>query len=260
MAYRCARGLARLAACIGLVVAPPALADDEVESDERSPSSIVLFASMEAGPTKSFATIGMKRAWGGAGLDASGFRTMVKLGVAREQAQDRPPHGTAYKSEAQSLVGYEWRIGETFVALYGGADYEVEQRPCGCGLFVTTARIGQRLQADLWARPLPEMMLQGAAYASTLDRRLWARLAAGWTLPQDFLQQDWLPQSWLSQPVYLGPELEAFRQRDYVKLRLGLHVTGIRLMGLTWRFSGGWQHTSDRPAEAYATLGLHWRR
>ncbi|MBA4335055.1 MAG: hypothetical protein C0420_09145 [Methylobacterium sp.] len=64
----------------------------------------------------------------------------------------------------------------------------------------------------------------------------------------------------LSQDVYAGPEVEAYRAGDYTKLRLGLHLTGLRLFGVVWRLSGGWQRTSDRPSEAYATLGVHWLR
>lgn len=248
MAYRCVkRRLVLLAAFTGTIASYPALAQDE--PDERPAISTVLFGSLEAGPVKTFAAIGMKRAFGSGGLDASGFRSMLKIGVSGEQARRTRPHGTIYKAEAQTLIGYEWRIGDTFVSVYAGADYESEQRPCGCGT-VTTARFGQRLQGDLWATPLPGMMLQASAYASTLDRRLWGRIAPGWTLPQSFQPQE----------LYLGPELEAYRDRSYSKLRLGLHLTGLRLLGLGWRLSAGWQNTSDRPAEAYATLGLHWRR
>ena len=83
------------------------------------------------------------------------------------------------------------------------------------------------------------------AYASSIDQRLWGRLAAGWQTPLG---------------LYAGPEVEAYRERDYRKLRLGLHLTGLRLLGLEWRLSGGWQQTSDRPSEIYGTLALHWLR
>lgn len=238
----------------GIVLSVPAMAEDEI--GERDPVSTVLFGSLEAGPTKTFTALGMKRSYGEGGLDASGFRTLVKVGLAREQAGRVTPRGIAYKSEAQALIGYEWRIGDTFVAVYAGTDYESEQRPCGC----VVSRFGQRLQGDLWATPLPEMMLQASAYASTIERRLWGRLATGWTFPPDLLPQGYLPESVSLRGVYVGPEIESYRQNDYSKLRLGLHLTGLRLFGLTWRLSGGWQRTSDRPSEAYATLGLHWRK
>ncbi|KRE00159.1 hypothetical protein ASE63_08705 [Bosea sp. Root381] len=238
---------ARLAAVAAVAFAPPALANGE-ESEERLPLSTVLFASLEAGPAKTFAAIGMKKALTG-GLADSGFRLMVKVGVSQEETQARRPHGTTYKGEAQSLLGYEWRIGSTFLALYGGTDYEGEQHEAAAGS-VLLNRYGARLHGDLWMTPLTGTMLQASFYVSTINGRLWGRVAPGWLLPRDMGVGD----------LYLGPEIEAFREREYGKLRLGLHLTGLRLFGLSWRLSGGWQSTSDRPSEAYATLGLHWQR
>lgn len=229
------------------MLACPARADEEA-SDERSPLSTVIFGSLEAGPTKTFASIGMKKALTG-GLAGSGFRAMLKVGGSREQLGRRPPYDLAYKSEAQALIGYEWRIGDTFLSLYAGSDYEGEQREEPLATVVTN-RYGARLHGDLWMTPTPGTMLQASAYASTIGGRLWGRVAPGWLLPRDLQLEG----------VYLGPEIEVYRESDYSKLRLGLHLTGLRLLGLSWRISGGWQSTSDRPSEAYATLGLHWLR
>ena len=228
-------------------LACPAIAADD-EPEDRSPLSTVLFGSLEAGPTKTFAAVGLKKALTG-GLATSGFRAMLKVGGSQEEAVRQRPHGIAYKSEAQALIGYEWRFGDTFVALYAGSDYEGEQREERLGT-VVTSRYGARLQADLWMTPTPATMLQASAYASTLDGRLWGRVAPGWQMPSGFSLEG----------VHLGPELEAYRERDYTKLRLGLHLTGLRFLGVAWRISGGWQRTSDRASEAYATLGLHWQR
>lgn len=244
VAYGCViAAAARLAAVAALTLASPAIADDEETQERSGLSSSVLFGSLEAGPAKTFVSAGMKTAlW--SGLSSSGFRTMLKIGGAQEQPRRQSPHGIAYKSEAQTLIGYEWRVGDTFLALYAGSDYEGEQREEPRGT-VTTGRYGARLQGDLWMTPAEGTMLQASAYASTLDGRLWGRVAPGWRLPQGF---------------HLGPEVEAYRGRDYRKLRLGLHLTGLRLFGLTWRVSGGWQRTSDHASQAYATLGVLWRR
>ena len=248
MAFRgVAQGLTRLAGFASLLLSQPAWAEED--KPERKSIAMVLFGSLEAGPAKTFASVGMKRAFGTAGLETSGFRALINLGASREQANRNPPHGTAYKAEAQTLIGYEWRLGDTFIALYAGTDYQSEQRPCACGV-VTTTRFGQRIQADLWSTPMPGMMQQASAYASTLDRRLWGRIAPGWLVPQGFQ----------AQPLFMGPELEGYSERSYGKLRLGLHLSGLHLLGLTWRLAGGWQRTSDRPSDAYATVGLYWRR
>ncbi len=238
-------GKAGLAASAFLFAAAPMDSAGAEEAEiERSPLSRVIFGSLEAGPTKTFLSIGMKRALGG-GIAESGFRLFLKAGGSQEQTRRHKPHGTTYKSESQALLGYEWRIGDSFLALYAGSDIETEQRIETLGPSMLTTRYGARIQADLWAIPTGGMMLQANAYASSIDERLWGRLATGWQTPVG---------------IYAGPEIEVYRERDYRKLRLGLHLTGLRWLGLEWRLSGGWQSTSDRPSEAYGTLALHWLR
>lgn len=235
-------GLAGLAIVFAAAAFDSARAEED--EDEYSPISMVIFGSMEAGPTKTFVSVGMKRAIGG-GIADSGFRLFLKAGGSQEQTRRSSPHGTTYKAESQAMLGYEWRIRDSFLAVYAGSDTESEQRIETFGPSLVSTRYGARLQADLWAVPADGMMLQANAYGSSLNGRLWARLAPGWQMPAGF---------------YMGPEIEAYRERDYRKLRLGLHLTGLRFLGLEWRLSGGWQNTSDRPSEAYGTLGLHWLR
>jgi hypothetical protein len=243
VAYRVGKaGLAGLAMIVA--AAPICDASAEEEEAERSPVSMVIFGSMEAGPTKTFLSVGMKRAIGG-GLTDSGFRLFVKAGGAQEQTRRRRPHGVTYKSETQALLGYEWRIGSSFLALHAGADTETEQRVEAFGPSFMATRYGARVQADLWIVPTPGTMIQANGYVSSLNGRLWARIAPGWQTPAGF---------------YLGPEFEAYGERDYRKYRLGLHLTGLRFLGLEWRLSGGLQQTSDRPSAYYGTLGLHWQR
>lgn len=244
MAYRVGKvGLTWLAMTFAAAPICTASAEEE-EEPGRSPVSMVLFGSMEAGPTKTFLSIGMKRAIGG-GLAESGFRLFVKAGGAQEQTRRHRPHGTTYKSETQVLLGYEWRIGDSFLALYAGSDVESEQRLEAFGPSFIATRYGARVQADLWFVPSPGTTVQANGYMSTVNGRVWARVAPGWHVPAGF---------------YLGPEFEAYGERDYRKYRLGLHLTGLRLLGLQWRFSGGLQMTSDRPSTYYVTLGLHWQR
>lgn len=243
MAYRVGKaGLAGLAMTVA--AAPICGASAEEEEAERSPISMVIFGSMEAGPTKTFLSVGMKRAIGG-GLADSGFRFFVKAGGSQEQTRRNKPRGVTYKSEAQALIGYEWRLGDSFLALYAGSDAESEQRIESVGPSFIATRYGARVQADLWIVPSPGMVVQANGYVSSLNGRYWARIAPGWQMPAGF---------------YLGPEFEIYRERDYRKLRLGLHLTGLRFLGLEWRLSGGLQATSDRSSALYGTLGLHWLR
>ncbi|WP_332685044.1 cellulose biosynthesis protein BcsS [Bosea sp. (in: a-proteobacteria)] len=220
----------------------PAFADSTLH--ERSPLSMVIFASLETDRSKSHGAVGFKRAFGPGGLEASGFRLGLKWGESFEPAERRPARGRLVKTEAHAMIGYEWRIGDVFFALSAGPELEAVFSETG-NRATFDQRLGARLQADLWATPFDNLLLQANAYAATLDQRFWLRLSPGWRL---------------SPGLYLGPEIEAYRQQAYHKLRLGLHLTGLRLFGLSWRIAAGAQRTSDAPSGAYATLGVYWQR
>ncbi|WP_332693816.1 cellulose biosynthesis protein BcsS [Bosea sp. (in: a-proteobacteria)] len=220
----------------------PAAADSTLH--QRSPLSMVIFASLETDRSKSHGAIGFKRAFGQGGLEASGFRLGLKWGGSFEPAERRPTRGRMVKTEAHAMLGYEWRIGDLFLALSAGPELEAVFSETGIRA-IFSQRLGGRLQADLWATPFENLLLQANAYAATLDQRFWLRLSPGWKLASG---------------LYLGPEVELYRQRDYHKLRLGLHLTGLRLFGLSWRIAAGAQQTSDQPSAAYATLGVYWLR
>ncbi len=242
MAYRYGGiGALRAVALIGMLIAPPAVAEDA--SDEPDPTAMIFFGSLEAGPGKTFVALGSKQALDVEdGLEAGGFRLMRKLGVSHEQARRMRPYGTAYKIEAQVLLGYEWRVDDNFLALYVGPDTEAEYRSVWYASGAI-ARASARLHADFWATPTRTTKVQASAYVSGLDRRAWGRLALG----QKLFHQ-----------VYVGPEIEFYRQSDFHKLRAGLHLTGLRFRDATWRLSAGFQDESGRASGVYATLGLHW--
>lgn len=213
---------------------------------ERPPLSLVIFGSLEGGAGKTYGSIGLKRAFGAfGGLDASGFRLEAKWGVSVEPAYRKPTEGRLYRTEFHTLLGYEWRIGDSFLALSAGPAVEVAYRETRRYLSFEYRR-ALRLQADFWSRTTENSVLQANAYAVLTDGgRYWGRLAPGWRLVGD---------------LYLGPEMEGYRERDYHKVRLGVHLTGLRFFRLDWRLAAGFQKTRDEKSGAYVTLGLHWKR
>ncbi|MCV9940789.1 cellulose biosynthesis protein BcsS [Boseaceae bacterium BT-24-1] len=213
---------------------------------ERTPLSLVIFGSLEADARKTHGSIGLKRAFGAfGGLDASGFRIEAKWGMSVEPAYRKPTEGRLYRTEFHTLLGYEWRIGDSFLALSAGPAVEVAYRETRRYLSFEYRR-ALRLQADFWSRTTENSVLQANAYAIlTEGGRYWGRLAPGWRLVGD---------------LYLGPEFEGYRERDYHKVRLGVHLTGLRLFRLDWRLAAGFQKTRDEKSGAYVTLGLHWKR
>ena len=235
--------LARGIVLASLLLPAPAGADPALL--ERPPLSAVMFGSMDAGAGKIHGAFGMKYAIGDRGLDASGFRLSLASGASTEPARRRPTQGSLYKSDAGALLGYEWRIHDSFVTVSVGPDIETAYRKWG-NLHGTGQRIGPRLQLDVWAAPDATSLIQVNAYAVAAGSgRASARAAAGWKIAGQ---------------LYLGPEVELYRERDYFKIRLGMHLTGLELFGITWRLSAGMQKSRDDESEAYATLGFHWKR
>jgi hypothetical protein len=236
-----------LAGAIGAAVA---LASSPLKADpalmERSPLSLAIFGSLEADASKTYGSVGLKWAFGNSGgLDASGFRLGLKWGESVEPAQRKPTQGRLYKTEFSALLGYEWRIDDTFLSFSAGPEIEARYSE-NRGERSFEQRGMLRLQADLWSKLAENWLVQANAYAIPGDRsRYWARLAGGWRLMDE---------------LYLGPEIEGYRERDYHKLRLGLHLTGLQLFGLDWRLASGVQKTRDDKAGAYVTLGLLWKR
>ena len=227
-----------------LGAAPVAASEDD---DERPSPSRVIFGSLDAGPAKRLLSQGAKQVLGPGSLGASGFRTLANSAASTETAAGAPPGRILRKLELQALVGFEWRLRQGSLALYTGPDLQVE---AASGAGRIRYRIGQRIHADLWYSPLPRLTVQLSAYAATLDRRLWLRLAPGFALP-------W--QGRFGRPE-LGPELELYRQDGYSKLRIGLQLRGLRLLRLNWQMAAGWERSSAGAAQAYATIGMHWRK
>ncbi|WID97469.1 cellulose biosynthesis protein BcsS [Bosea vestrisii] len=213
---------------------------------ERPPLSLVIFGSLEGGAGKTYGSIGFKRAFGTfGGLDASGFRLEAKWGASVEPVHRKPSIGRLYRTEFHTLLGYEWRINDSFLTLSAGPAVEAAYRETRQYLGFEHSR-ALRLQADFWSRPTDNSVLQANAYAVLTDGgRYWGRLSPGWRLIDE---------------LYLGPEIEAYREREYHKVRLGLHLTGLRLFRLGWRLAAGVQKSRNEKSGTYVTLGLHWKR
>jgi hypothetical protein len=213
------------------------------------PRRLVLFLSMDAGPVTTFGSAGFKLGLGSP-LDASGFRVMAKAGTGHEpQGSSLSASGIrntpgAVSPEAMAVVGHEWKLGTTYVGLYAGG--EVDARLSTRALSVDRpARLGPRVQIDLWSNPTPDTLIHASGNLGGASLHIWSRLAIGWRL-HDL--------------AFFGPEAEIYRERDYRKDRIGLHMTGLKLFGTELRLSGGWQRSGRQEQGPYATLGLLWKR
>jgi hypothetical protein len=218
---------------------PKAWAADPSPNPYRS----VLFSSLEAGPSTQFGSVGLKLAIAEP-LDTTGFRILAKVGGGVEPIRAASPKSQAVTPEGRALVGHEWKIGSSYIALYAGLDVDsrFDLRTLSP---MRRTRAGAAVQADLWSNPTPETLIHLSANLGSASRHVWARAAAGWQLFGG---------------AFVGPEIEIYREQDYRKDRIGMHVTGVRLLNSEIRLSAGWQRSGQDEKGPYVSLNAQWKR
>lgn len=183
----------------------------------------VIFAGVEAGPSP-YLHAGFKHALNGP-LDQPGFLAMAIAG-----AGDRRPEGR--HALATAMVGYQWTLPRWHVALFAGPEMQRDGR----------TRLGGRIQGEVWARPLDDTLLTLTAIAGSARPGAWARVSGGYRLWDD---------------VHAGPEASYKHEGDQRETRAGLHVTGLRLGGVTWQISSGRAFGGSGKDGFYFALSSH---
>ena len=85
-----------------------------------------------------------------------------------------------------------------------------------------------------------DTMVTASASLSTVGTSYWTRAAAGLR----------------AFDVWLGPEFLASGDDNYRQLRVGAHVTSVRVSGYEWSAGVGWVTDSDNRDGAYGRLGV----
>ncbi len=250
----------------------PAITVDSVAAAHRT----VLFASLESGPGQRFTGSGVKHAPFGA-LGESGVRLLARGGAGQWQDR-RKQFEMEAKSDIALMIGVEQMTGRGAFGLYAGAEMTTTSRSwmTRASRFVADRRAvqqretqgeGLRLQLDLWDHPTPETLLHVGLAGSSARGEFWGRVASGYrldmpALPQPVLSWRALPswQTGAASPIFLGPEAELVMSRSYTKWRIGGHVTGLKLLGFTFRLAAGHEEATDGLRGLYVTGGLHWSR
>lgn len=231
-----------MAVLAALLPIAPARAE---EADAWEGLRTVLFGSAEAGPS-SFVGAGFKRALGPS-LDRDGWLALGTLGagVRQERLDGSEARATRVSTLASGLVGHQWIIDGTVVAVFGGVEIDHKQLFIGGEApRLAEPRLGARLQAELWSRPTDATLVTATLVAGSARGHVWARTSWGYEM-------------WRG--VYAGPEAVAYLQDTYREGRLGLHLTGPSFAGVTFTASAGGSFTEARTG-GYVTLSGYVRR
>lgn len=223
-----------LAIVLWLLAPALALAADETLSSPPAPARTVWFGGLDWGRS-GFAALGVKRALAGP-VDRDGPVAIGTVGYGGEfERIDLPGRPLALRHTvlAGALAGYQWIYPWGAVAAFAGpeASYELVPEFAPDDQRRSRARLGARVQGELWARPTPDTLLTANLILGSARQNAWSRVAWGYRALGD---------------VYVGPEAAAYVTESYRKEQVGVHATGLEIGGVSLRLSAGWQREGDR--------------
>jgi len=188
--------------------------------------------------------------WSPRGLDRPGFTLKLLLGgglyrYVSGALGDIPVIG--YQAIGFALPGWRFQRDHVTVTLFAGVDVQHHRFfPDDPSSSLRGNRVGVRGGFDLWFEPKPYTMISADVSVSSIGPSYSARLALGWRL---------------AELVYIGPELGGFAHgNNYHQVRLGLHVTGVKVNDLECSVAFGWAFDNDDRSSLYGRLGVHVRK
>ena len=141
---------------------------------------------------------------------------------------------------ADALIGWSSVFSNGAATVAVGVNYQDHRvRPHDPGNSVEGSEVGFKVQGDLWANPTPATLAYALASYSTAFDTYYALGRLGY----DFT----------ASRVFFGPEVGALGNDRTDQIRLGAHLTGIRLGSASLTVSGGWMHERGEGSGAYAT-------
>ncbi|MFC0241454.1 cellulose biosynthesis protein BcsS [Rhodopseudomonas telluris] len=183
--------------------------------------------------------------WAQNGLNQDGF--VVRLMLSNGTEFYRTPNRlyTTDIFRAAIMPGVRFKTGEFELKLFAGPDLEQHNlTPDNPTSKWRGAHPGLRMAAEIWAQPMPELMLAASVYATTIAAGYGFRAAAGWRV---------------ADAVWIGPEWSGSCDELSRQTRWGLHVTGWPTGPLEWSGAVGFVSDSFGRNGAYTRLATQLR-
>jgi hypothetical protein len=256
---RCVSGVAAavlvavlsIAQCLALAEDEPAAGEDsgiDLSFGPAPDSRFLLFASTDLWRHGGFAHGGLLVALNGLNRDGLVFKVTLGGGAYRYISGGLGNVDVIGRQFAAAIMP-GWRFtGRNFVVTaFAGLDYQDHRlTPDDPFAGLRGGAFGLRTAIEVWYEPTPHTMVAADASVSTVGPSYSARIAAGWRVLDGY---------------YLGPELHGFaHDNNYSQMRVGVHVTGLKLSALEWSAGLGWANDSDDRNSLYGKLSVIGRR
>lgn len=216
--------------------------------DEAAPGNWVptfmAFSGLDAMRGGGFAHAGL--IWSPRGLDQSGFVLKGLVGAGRYSYISGSTGITGHNMLAAIMPGWRFKTEASELTFFAGLDFQDHRlTPADPANRISGTHLGLRAGLEYWSEPLPDMMLTGAASASTIGGGYWTRAALGWRL---------------FDTMWAGPEIQALGDAWYRQFRIGAHVTSFRTGFLEWSAGLGFAEDAAGRSGAYGRIGVLARR
>jgi len=225
-------------ACCGL---RPAVAESSEES--HTAAHLLFFSGADIWRNGAFSHGGFLWASQGSNADGPVFKLLLNGGLYRYRSG--PTEITGFQTMGAALPGWRWTLPGLEVTVFAGLDVQDHRfRPNDPGNRLRGTHVGARGGFDAWYEPFRDAMLTASASLSTVGTSYWTRAAAGWRF---------------FDAIWLGPEFLACGDDHYRQLRVGAHVTSLRLSSYEFSIGAGWATDNDQRSGAYGRLGVIYR-
>ena len=179
------------------------------------------------------------------GMQQSGWRLSAFGLVGRYQYQGGDNNET-FKGNfvsADALVGWSHVFHNGAVTISAGANYQDHRvRPFDFNNPVVGSKLGAKIQADIWMNPTERTLIYALGSYSTAFDTYYTIGRFGY----DFTQTG----------SFFGPEIGALGNDRTDQLRVGLHLTGLKLGPAKLTVSGGWMRERGQGDGGYAAASV----
>jgi len=175
------------------------------------------------------------------GMHQSGVR-FTAFGLYGKYEYDTTPGEVEGRFWAGDLlIGWSHVVANGAATLSVGANYQDHRlSPFDPANPVSGSKWGAKVQGDFWFQPTEETLVVGLASYSTAFDSYYGSLRFGY----DFTR---------GQDVYFGPEFVGLGNDRTDQVRVGAHLSGIKLGIAKLNISGGWLHERDEGDGWYGT-------
>lgn len=225
------------------------LGTQRATADEDDPMWL-LFSGRDLWRNGAFAYGGFVFAPGGFEQDGLMLKVVLSGGGYRYRADALGSNVFGAQWGGQIMPGFRIKRGDAELKLFFGMEQQTHRLwPADPGNQLTGTTLGFRFAGELWWETTKQTVVIGDLSLTSIGSGNNGRLAYG-----HFVLEE------MTGGFYVGPEAQYFATDRYHTLRVGAHITSMRVEAYEWSAALGFAQDSDRVRSPYVRLNFGLKR